>query len=472
MKSFPKLLHRFFLILFFSLFLLLFFNMFLLFLFIAKYTPNSSPWLTAESVAQNLTLSEDGYRLSAESLEELKEANAWAMLIDEQTKTVIWQTDNLPAEIPKNYTLSDIASLTRGYIEDFPTFTGERDDGLLVVGYPPQSFWKHLWPSWDLHLISQIPQFFLVLIACNLLLIFLIYLLTNVTLFRSVRPIVQGIQSLALDQEIYVSEKGILSEIASNINHASEILRTKNRLLKKKETARANWIAGVSHDIRTPLSMVMGYSGQLENDPHLTDVQRQKISVIRRQGERIKNLVNDLNLSSKLEYHMQPLHCRTENMISLVRQVVVDFINLDIENLYPIEWLTKDSFNCCMADVDKDLIQRAISNLIQNSMTHNETGCHIYVCVKQQNHTCQIQIEDDGIGITQSEVERLNHTPHYMLCDENTDHQRHGLGLLLVRQIALVHKGSFVIGCGSFGGFLAVLTLPCSSKSASDSFPA
>lgn len=78
-------------------------------------------------------------------------------------------------------------------------------------------------------------------------------------LLRSIKPIVSGIQSLPLGEPVYVREKGLLAELAVNINKTSELLRAKNDQLRKKETARANRIAGVSHDIRTPLSMVMGY---------------------------------------------------------------------------------------------------------------------------------------------------------------------------------------------------------------------
>ena len=60
------------------------------------------------------------------------------------------------------------------------------------------------------------------------------------------------------------------------MNKTSEILQAKNRDLRKKETARANWIAGVSHDIRTPLSMVMGYAAQLADSPHLSGEERKK----------------------------------------------------------------------------------------------------------------------------------------------------------------------------------------------------
>ena len=73
------------------------------------------------------------------------------------------------------------------------------------------------------------------------------------------------------DAEVYIPEKGLMSQLAASINRVSEKLKTQNYALRKKETARANWIAGVSHDIRTPLSMVMGHASTLEEDTGLPE---------------------------------------------------------------------------------------------------------------------------------------------------------------------------------------------------------
>jgi len=359
-----------------------------------------------------------------------------------------------------SYTISDIARLTRGYIDGYPTFTGEAENGLVVLGYPKDSFWKHMWPSWDYYTIANLPRTVLTFFSINIVLIFIIYIVANAKLLKSIRPIVNGIQSLPTGEPVYVKETGLLSELAMNINKTSEILQSQKNQLRRKETARANWIAGVSHDIRTPLSMVMGYAGQLMEDNHLTDDARQKAMVIVKQSERIRNLINDLNLASKLEYNMQPIHPKTENMIAIVRQVIVDFINMDIDETHPIEWETDELLTYCPVNVDKSLIMRAISNLIQNCINHNEQGCKIYVSVAAYNGKCTVTVSDDGVGVTDEQIEKLNNTPHYMVCDENTTEQRHGLGLLIVRQIVEALGGTTEIARSLYGGFSVKLTLP------------
>ena len=112
-----------------------------------------------------------------------------------------------------------------------------------------------------------------------------------------------------------------------------------------------------------------------------------------------------------------------------------------------------------MVNVDKDLMKRAVSNLIWNSINHNEQGCSIFVCVKSGRGTCSVTVSDDGVGADDEQIDRLNHAPHYMVCDENVDRQRHGLGLLIVKQIVSSHGGTVAIGHGTRGGFCVEIVM-------------
>lgn len=468
MKSVPKLIRRFVGILFISLILLLLLNIIAFIIIGLHQTPSRSPYTVATEVGKSLTLTESGYVLEEEKSKELENDDVWAILIDNDTHSVVWHTENLPDSVPREYTLSDISDLTTGYINGYPTYVGDSENGVVVLGYPTNRFWKLMWPTWDYQFIAHLPQTVLVVFCCNLLLIFLIYIFVTGKLIKSVNPIIDGIKSLTTKNKIRVKEKGVLSELAFNINQAEELLQEQERLLSKRETARANWIAGVSHDIRTPLSMVMGYAAQLECDERLPDEERQKATVIVKQSERMRNLINDLNLASKLEYNMQPVQTEQMNIISAVRQVVVDFINLDIEGKYPIEWLTDENLNVCMLNADKDLIKRAVGNLIQNSINHNENGCGIFVSVSTEQDECKIIVSDNGIGATDEQIEKLNNAPHYMVCDENTSEQRHGLGLLIVKQIVAAHKGTVTIRHSKQNGFEVEMTIPSKQNAQSD----
>lgn len=460
MKSVPKLIRRFVGILFLSLLLLFALNIAAFVVVGGRQTASRSPYATADEIGRALEETEHGYVLDSAHCRDLEEDQVWAILIDNETHRVAWHTKNLPEGIPLEYSLSDISDLTLGYIRDYPTYVGDTDGGIVVLGYPKKRYWKSMWPTWDYDFIANLPKTALALFLCNVLLIFLIYIFVTGKLIKSVNPILAGIRSLTTKDRRQIHVKGVFSELALSINQAAEMLKSQEQLLAKKETARANWIAGVSHDIRTPLSMVLGYADQLREDKRLPRESRQKAAVIVKQSQRMGNLVNDLNLASKLEYNMQPVRLQRENLVAIVRQVAVDFINMDIEGRYPLEWDTEEALKLCPVQVDKDLVRRAVSNLIQNCQNHNEQGCSIHVSVRKEQGSCTVAVADDGIGAAEEEIERLNQAPHYMVCDENTEEQRHGLGLLIVKQITEAHGGSVVIGPSSWGGFQVTLSLP------------
>ena len=460
MKSIPKLIRRFVLILLLSIFLFLVLNMGFLIAYTMGHSANGSPWTAAQDAAEAMAVTEEGYTLPEEMQEELESKNIWAVYIDNTTLKALWHSDNLPDTVPLEYTASEIASLTRGYIDDCPAFTGTGEEGLMILGYPQKSFWKHMYPSWDYQMIESAPMTVLMVLGGNVLLVLLIYIGANSGLLRSVRPIVEGIRKLPEGEPVSIKEKGILSELAFHLNKTSEMLQSQKYQLRKKDAARANWIAGVSHDIRTPLSMVMGYAAQLGTSEYLREEDRKKASAIVRQSHRMKNLINDLNLASKMEYNMQPIVREEINAVALVRQIAVDFINMDVDGRYPIEWETDEELIVCRICADKELIKRAVSNLIQNSMNHNEDGCTVHVAVEKINGYCVISVEDDGTGASEEEIEKLNHAPHYMVCDTNTREQRHGLGLLIVKQIAESHGGKAEIGRSGYGGFGVKIMLP------------
>lgn len=462
MKSVPKLIRRFVGILLLSSVLILFINLALFITIMVGQLPDTSasPYNIATETGKALKMSDYGYELSDEISTKLKTDDIWAILIDNDTLQVVWKTENVPDSVPSNYTLSDIADLSIGYLDGYPTYTGKNECGIVVLGFLKDSFWKHTRASWNYSFIANLPQTTLKVLLINIVLILVIYVIANMKLLKSVKPITKGIQDLSSKEPVHIPESGVLSEISANINHTSDILQEQQSQLKKKETARANWIAGVSHDIRTPLSMVMGYAGQLANSQNLTETEQKKATVIMKQSERIKNLINDLNLASKLEYNMQPLRKKPENAVAVVRQVVVDFMNMNIDDKFPIEWKTSDELSTCSIDADRDLLKRAISNLIQNSMNHNENGCTIYVSVATANDNCIICVEDSGVGASDKQIEKLNNTPHYMVCDTNTTEQRHGLGLLIVKQIIDGHYGKTIIDHSEFGGLKVTLILP------------
>ena len=235
-----------------------------------------------------------------------------------------------------------------------------------------------------------------------------------------------------------LSVSGELSEIADSINKASNIISRQN-------TARANWISGISHDIRTPLSMIMGYADRIVNDKDASNQIKEQAAVISRQSIKIKDLVQDLNLVSKLEYEMQPLQKENIRLSKLLRSYAIDLINSGLPDIYSLEVnISSDSENS-MIECDAKLITRAVNNLVQNSIHSNPKGCTIFLSLQITESKLLLTIQDNGIGISAEKLEELKSKPHYMESTDDRLDLRHGLGLLLVRQIIEAHHGTIEI---------------------------
>ena len=239
---------------------------------------------------------------------------------------------------------------------------------------------------------------------------------------------------------------GIFKEPFSNINQISRALTRKNNMLSSRDRARSNWISGISHDIRTPLSMVVGYGGQLAENPELSEENRKYAAVITAQGLKIKKLIEDLNLISSLEYEMQPIRKTAVHICVLLRSVVSELLNQDLPELYDISL----SLDCEQAVVDGDeqLLARAFYNLLQNSISHNENGCRITVSgFMKGGHVCVV-LADDGQGVPQKVLDNLDTLPN----------SAHGFGLPMACKIIRAHGGHF--RAENRDGFVVTVELP------------
>lgn len=243
---------------------------------------NQSPTHLLPCISDELQQTDGQYTLPDDIVALLDQDHAWCMLIDNATGNVIWNY-KLPANIPVQYTYGDIAKMARWYLEDYPVFVSARNDGLLVLGYPKDSYWKlsayKTIVSIKIDAIGFIAVFFL-----NIGIVLLLFIFNSRKTEKAIKPILIGIEEIAAGQKTQLAEQGELSEINAKLNHVS-------KTLKRRDTARANWISGISHDIRTPLSMVLGYSSSLEKNHGLDSDVQEKMTEIRQQAEKIKRLM-------------------------------------------------------------------------------------------------------------------------------------------------------------------------------------
>ncbi len=414
---------------------------------------SASPANMLEAVAADLSAS----GISEERLQELNRNQIWAMLLD-ASGHCIWES-SLPEEIPTQYTIQDVAVFSKGYLQDYPVFARNMADGLLVLGYPKNSFMKLTGNYFPIRAIRIFPFFVSGILAIDIVLLFLVYYFSKRKIAKNTEPIMASIKTLSTGKPVDLSIRGELSEIADSVNQASQVLSRQNQ-------ARANWISGVSHDIRTPLAMIMGYAQRIAGDHEANGNIRREAEIIRAQSAKIKDLVQDLNLVSQLEYEMQPLHKEPVRLSKLLRSYAADLLNAGISEKHSVEVEISSEAETAVIDCDARLISRAIGNLAQNSINHNPQGCDISLSLVCSPEDVSITVADNGVGMSAEKLRELEEKPHYM---ESTDERldlRHGLGLLLVRQIVEAHGGVMKIESVPQSGYKTILTfrLLCSLK--------
>ena len=219
-----------------------------------------------------------------------------------------------------------------------------------------------------------------------------------------------------------------------------------------RDAARSDWINGVSHDIRPQLSMVMGYAAQMEEASDLSPARRRQAGIIRTQSQVIRDLVNDLNLTMRLDCAMQAPRKEPLQIEVFLRQTAADFLNggmgegCDFEMDLPAEPLP-------MIEADPFLLRRALNNLLTNCVRHNAPGYPICLGARAEGKAIVLFVEG-GVG----EVTPVTAEPTGQL--EADGGAAHGTGLKLVRQIAAAHGGTVRYQQLPSGGLSVSIVLP------------
>ncbi|MDO5378881.1 MAG: HAMP domain-containing sensor histidine kinase [Clostridia bacterium] len=379
----------------------------------------------------------------------LLSACAWAMLLDDEGN-VLWR-HNLPESLDHRYTVSQVASFSRWYWADYPVFTYLNDYGIVVAGMPKGSYVR-----FDYYinatildgLLSALPKLLLVDGA----LVIAVCLLLGFRASRPLREVGRGIDALSRGEEVELAEHGMTAELAGKLNRTSALLAGQRKAIAKRDSARTNWIAGVSHDIRTPLSLIFGHAEQLERAASLPEAQQKKAAAIRVQAQRIRMLIEDLNLTSKLQYDAQPLRLEETLAGPFLRQVMTDFCNSPLCERCTVGFDMDAQAGQTSLLLDGALCRRALENLLLNSVRHNPQGCALSVTVRG-GEALSLTVSDDGVGYPEKVLLALDHP-------DSVESPPHILGLHLVRQIVLAHGGRVSFANGEQGGAIALITLP------------
>lgn len=422
---------------------------------ISHYYNENHPREVLKSLSDNLKCKNGTYYLSPSQTKILSENNIWAMLLSSDGK-VIWSYD-LPNELPNNYSLNDVATFSHSYLQDYPVFVWKHNArNLLVIGYPQSTFMKLSNNFAPISIIKRLPTYIALLVAIIILLIFTTYVVSYKKTQKKLIPLIDGITKLSNGEYIRLPIIKDFTKLSESLNRTADILQ-------QKELARSTWISGISHDIRTPLSIILGYSDILVSNTYKNDSLQKQAIIIRNQCLRIKHLIEDLNLFTNLEYCMQPLRNEHIYLKKFIRNIVIDFLNTIQPDKYQI------ILQCVIPDDSKikgdpHLLERAVQNLIQNSINHNPDGCTINVGLnlEQSRNDIRLTISDNGIGMSQEKLQSIERSIAYQYSYNTLTEAPHGLGLILVKLIIETHNGKFSI-TNMDKGVLSTIILPLSN---------
>ncbi len=400
----------------------------------------NSPEYILETIQQSLVKSKSGFELSNQ---DILGPDCWCILIDENGD-ITW-SEHMPDDIPSHYTLNDIAKMTKWFLNDYPVYVYTSDYGLLVLGLPKYSVGKYDM-VYSVEWIHSLPQKALGILVLNLFLAAILAFVFGAKLYHRVQILINGINDLSKEKAVHLKEKGIFRELAQSINNTSLAIEHKNLALAQRDNARSNWISGISHDIRTPLSLIMGHSEALLECDSLNDENQKRTESIHAQSIKIKKLIEDLNLTSSLEYDMQPLKKNNILLCPLIRRIATDILNSGLADNYIIDLDIQDEK--AVISGDENLLERAIFNLLNNSITHNKNGCEISIREYTEGKTVHLDISDNGIGIPDETLEHIAEIPK----------SAHGLGLPMAYRIICAHGGRFK--AMNHNGFMVKIELP------------
>ena len=395
--------------------------------------------------AESFTRTEDGYAPSADY--NWKPHFAWAMLLSDSGE-ILWSED-LPEELNHPYTVPEVAAFSRWYLKDYPVMVYRNNFGLLVAGKPKGSMTRFDFYM-DNDILYALLSTFWPLLLLDLGLVLAICLLLGWRGARPLRELAEGIGILAEGKEVHLKESGPTAELAEKLNQTSRHLQKQNELIARRDMTRANWIAGVSHDIRTPLALIMGYGEQLAQQFPPSSEPRKKADAICTQSKKIKALIEDLNLTFKLQYNAQPLRKTPIQMGAWLRRCVADFCD-SLEETHSVDLTIREPAGEAILEADAELLTRAVDNLLNNSVRHNPSGCDIWVAAEIAEGQFVLEVRDNGGGYPEAVLRNLSDT----CSDPNAPHI---LGLHLVQQIVAAHGGQASFHNDS--GAVATLHLP------------
>ena len=213
--------------------------------------------------------------------------------------------------------------------------------------------------------------------------------------------------------------------------------------LKRLEQIRKDFVANVSHELKTPITSIKGFSETLlDGALHDEETLRSFLTIILEESDRLQVLIQELLNLSKMEQQVFVLNRQDVDLIQMLTDIST-MLSTRLEE----KQLTLDIVGPDQAFIEGDLsrIKQVFINLMSNAVNYTLTGGAIKVCVKEEEDTVIVEIQDNGIGIEPKELPRIFERFYRVDKARSRDSGGTGLGLAIVKHILEVHHGKVTV---------------------------
>lgn len=257
---------------------------------------------------------------------------------------------------------------------------------------------------------------------------------------EEIKSVIKKIRKNQITSEEEIQLSPSLSDLEGNIKSMHKKTIRDLERMEKLAQARTDFLGYVSHELRTPIFTIQGYLETLQNgaidDPK---VNRNFLNKAKYHSENLNTLLNDLIDISMIESGLMSLSFRYFNLSNFLNDIVK---NIQVENLNEkIELSLSDFDNEIDVYGDKEKLRQVMNNLINNAIKYTEEGS-VTVSVLEKNKTIIVSVKDTGIGIDESDYEKIFQRFYRTPRDRSSNIPGTGLGLAIVKHIIEAHNST------------------------------
>ncbi|MBP2023919.1 signal transduction histidine kinase [Clostridium punense] len=262
--------------------------------------------------------------------------------------------------------------------------------------------------------------------------------------YKSLAAIIDETEIMAnsdLDRVIEVEAKGDLRNLAENINNISKQLKEITVEERKAQQTKSDLITNVSHDLRTPLTSIIGYLEIIDSDKYKDEVAlRYYANIAFEKAKGLSLLINDLFELTKMQNNTINLDKTDINLVDLLGQVVAGFeYQFKVAGMKSRINFSEDKL---IVNADAGKLVRAFENLLSNGIKYGQDGFYIDITSKIEENMAVIQVINYGQSIPSIDLPYIFDRFYRVEKSRNSKIGGSGLGLSITKNIIELHQGT------------------------------